>query len=64
MTNLQLIEALCKIVEEETVLIKKLYSRLAEIGEVSADEESAFVSIEAQYVAVLGHDEVPDFLSD
>lgn len=62
MTNLQMIEALCRLIEEETKLLLKLAARLEEINAVTEAEKEAVEAVRKQYVKFLGHDEAPDFL--
>ena len=62
MTNLQMIEALCRLIEEETKLLLKLAARLEEINAVTEAEKEAVEAVRKEYVNVLGHDEAPDFL--
>lgn len=63
MTNLQMIEALCRLIEEETKLLLKLAARLEEIDAVTEAEKEAVEAVRKKYTAFLGHDEAPDFLN-
>lgn len=62
MTNLQLIEELCGIVERQIRLIRALSSRLAELDGLSEAEREAVATVEEAYSKAIGSDECPDFL--
>lgn len=62
MTNLQMIEALCHLIEEETKLLLTLAARLEEIDTVTDAEKEAVEAVRKKYTQFLGHDEAPDFL--
>ena len=59
MSNLQLIEELCYIVERQIKLIRKLSSRLAEMDGLSEAEREVIAGVEAAYAKTIGSDEVP-----
>jgi hypothetical protein len=54
MTNLQLVEALCRIIEEESRLLSVLYSRLSELDGVTEADLAQITALEAEYNAVMG----------
>lgn len=58
MSNLQIIEELCRICEAQSNIIKEQAYVLEEYGEVILAEERAKVSTELN--ALIGHDEAPD----
>ena len=60
MSNLQLIEELCYIVERQIKLIRVLSSRLAELDGLSDLEREAVAGVEAAYAKTIGADECPD----
>ncbi len=60
MSNLQLIEALCKLVEDQAAIILKLFLRLAEADAVAVAEEVQ--EVRKRYSDILGSDETPDEL--
>ena len=57
MSNLQLIEELCYIVECQIKLIRKLSSRLSELDGLSEIEQEAIAGVEAAYSKAIGSDE-------
>lgn len=58
MSNLQIIEELCRICEAQNHIIKVQASALAQVGAVVMEEERADVS--RALTALIGHDETPD----
>lgn len=58
MSNLQIIEELCRICEAQSFIIKEQASALAQVGAVVMEEERADVS--RALTALIGHDETPD----
>ena len=58
MSNLQIIEELCRICEAQSFIIKAQASALAQVGAVVMEEERADVS--RALTALIGHDETPD----
>lgn len=62
MSNLQLIEELCGIVERQIRLIRALSSRLAELDGLSEAEREAVAVVEEAYSKAIGTDECPEFL--
>lgn len=61
MSNLQIIEELCRICEAQSFIIKAQASALAQVGAVVMEEERADVS--RALTALIGHDETPDNLA-
>lgn len=59
MSNLQLIEELCFIVERQVRLIRDLADRLAQLDGLSEAEQEAIRGIEAAYEKAIGADEAP-----
>lgn len=62
MSNLQLIEELCYIVERQIKLIRKLAGRLAELDGLSEIEREAIAGVEAAYGKAIGSNECTEFL--
>lgn len=58
MSNLQIIEELCRICEAQNFIIKAQAEALAQVGAVVMEEERADVS--RSLTALIGHDEVLD----
>lgn len=58
MSNLQIIEELCRICEAQNYIIKAQAESLAQMGAVVMEEERA--DVERSLVALIGHDEAPD----
>ena len=63
MSNLQIIEALCNLVEQQSMLICKLTASLEEVNCLTAEERRTAQELRNKYSAILGADEVPDNLS-
>lgn len=57
MTNLQMVQSLCQIIEELIRLVDRLYLRLAEESEITNIEDSALTAIKREYEAISGQDE-------
>lgn len=57
-SNLQIIEELCRICEAQNYIIKAQAESLAQMGAVVLEEERA--DVERAMTALIGHDEVPD----
>lgn len=57
-SNLQIIEEMCRICEAQSFIIKAQAESLAQMGAVVMEEERADVS--RALTALIGHDEVPD----
>ena len=62
MSNLQLIEALCKLVEYLSEVVRSLAAALEQERALSDTEEELISNAERQYSAILGANETPDFL--
>jgi hypothetical protein len=60
MSNLQLIEALCHLVERQAEVISILSMTLAEAGVSSQQIDDMIADARDQYSAILGADEAPD----
>lgn len=58
MSNLQIIEELCRICEALNYIVKAQADALAQVGVVVMEEERADVG--RALTALIGHDEVPD----
>lgn len=58
MSNLQLIDALCALVEEQNRIIRAQNLRLGELGAVSMTDEIA--AADEHYRKILGDGELPD----
>lgn len=58
MSNLQIIEELCRICEAQSHIIKTQAGALAQLGAVVMEEERA--DVERCLTALIGHDEAPD----
>jgi len=57
-SNLQIIEELCRICEAQSFIIKAQAEALAQVGAVVMEEERADVG--RALTALIGNDEVPD----
>lgn len=62
MSNLQLIEALCKLVEYLSEIVRSLAAALEQERALSDTETELLSNAERQYSAILGANETPDFL--
>ncbi len=60
MSNLQLIEALCRLVEDLSEIVRSLASALEEQRAISDNEAELIKRAEEHYGAILGTDEAPD----
>ena len=58
MSNLQIIEELCRICEAQSFIIRAQASALEQVGAVVMEEERA--DIGRALSALIGHDEAPD----
>ncbi len=59
-SNLKLIEALCEVVEQLVVVVKRLADKLEQVNALDDAERQAVANSLEQYRAVLGTDEIPD----
>ena len=57
-SNLEVIEELCRICEAQNFIIKAQADALAQVGAVLMEEERAVVG--RALTTLIGHDEVPD----
>ena len=62
MSNLEIIEKQCAIIDAQNRLIKKLSAKLLELGALEEAERKAGEEIGREWEAVLGAEEVPDEL--
>lgn len=62
MTNLQLIEALCGLVENLVRIVKALATKLEQVEALDAAERQEVDDALARYTEILGADEAPDQL--
>ena len=60
MSNLQLIEELCYLVERQIKLIRSLSTKLAQVECLSDCEREAVKGVEDAYAKIIGSDECPD----
>ncbi len=60
MSNLQLIEALCGVIDVFCDLIRKLSAKLEQIDALDDEDRKAIDSAFAKYSDVIGADELPD----
>lgn len=63
MSNLQLIEALCGLVEQQAIIIRRLTLALAEANAYTDAQAAMVARAQEEYTRILGADEAPDFLS-
>lgn len=61
MSNLQIIEELCRICEAQSKIIRTQSDALAQLGGVAMEEERA--EAEARLTALIGADETPEGVS-
>lgn len=62
MTNLQIIESLCYLVERQAALIRSLATALEEERTLTEAERIAVDTLQSEYTAIIGADEAPDNL--
>ena len=62
MSNLQLIEALCGLVEQQAIIIRRLSLALTEANAYTEAQAAMVERAQREYSAILGADETPDFL--
>ena len=62
MTNLQMIESLCYVVERQAALIRSLASALEQERSLTEAERIAIDSLHTEYTAIIGANEAPDNL--
>lgn len=64
MSNLQLIEELCQLVEQMSGVIRTLASELEQCHAFSDVERNAVAEVRMKYSEILGAEEFPDSLDD
>ena len=64
MSNLQLIEELCHLVEQMSGIILRLSTELEKSRALTDAEQDAVRAVRTQYSVILGADEWPDALAD
>lgn len=62
MSNLQLIEALCGLVEQQAIIIRRLTLALAEANAYTDAQAAMVARAQKEYARIIGDDETPDFL--
>lgn len=62
MSNLQIIEALCSLVESQAQLIQRFAFALSEAGYLNEEDARLMTDTQKKYSEILGADEVPDNL--
>ena len=60
MSNLQIIEALCKLVELMANIIEKQAAEIEQFRCLTDAEREELESLDAQYTAIIGSNELPD----
>lgn len=60
MSNLQLIEALCALVEQLVVIVKRLAVKLEQVNALDDANREAVNAALTKYAATIGADEAPD----
>lgn len=64
LSNLQIIEALCNLVEQQSQLIRELAFALETADCLTVEEQRAVAETQRIYSAILGSGEAPDNLSE
>lgn len=62
MSNLELIEKLCAVVELQSTIIRTLSSELQQLDALSDENRKLVEESRQRYTAILGADEFPDEL--
>ena len=60
MSNLQLIEALCTLVGQLVVIVKRLAEKLEQVNALDEADRQAVDGAVKRYAATIGANEVPD----
>lgn len=60
MSNLQLIEALCALVEQLVVIVKRLAVKLVQVNALDEADRQAVGEAVERYAATIGANEAPD----
>jgi hypothetical protein len=64
MSNLQIIEALCNLVELMLKIIQQLAAEIEQHRALTEAEKDLLAEMDGQFTAIIGSNEAPDFLSD
>lgn len=64
MSNLEMIEKLCSVVEMQSTIIRKLSSELQQLDALSDENQKMVGTAKQMYVDILGADEIPDEYCD
>ena len=64
MTNLQLIEALCGLVEMQSVIIRELATTMEQARCLSDAERAEIEAVRKRYTDILGTGEAPDEITE
>lgn len=64
MSNLQIIEALCKLVELMAEIIRQLAAEIEQYRALTEAEKDLLSDLDGKFTAIIGSGEAPDFLSD
>ena len=62
MTNLQMIETLCSLVEQQSKVISHFAMQLERSRNLTEAEQQMIDAAKQTYTAILGDEDVPDFL--
>lgn len=62
MSNLELIEKLCEVVELQSTIIRTLSSELQQLNALSDENRELIEESRKRYSKILGADEIPDEL--
>ena len=62
MSNLQMIEMLCNLVEQQSKVISHFAMQLERSRNLTEAEQKMIDSTKQKYAAILGDEEAPDFL--
>lgn len=62
MSNLQMIEALCGLVEQQAIIIRRLTLALTEANAYTEAQQAMVDRAQREYSNIIGADETPDFL--
>lgn len=63
MTNLQMIETLCSLVEQQSKVISHFAMQLERARNLTDAEREMVDAAKQKYAAILGDEEAPDFLT-
>lgn len=64
MSNLQLIEALCELVEKQSAIIRELAASMEQARCLSEAERAEIEAVRKRYSEILGAGEIPDDITD